>query len=1029
MLISNIQKSVCCALNFSQIFILIFLLSLINSIPSSVNAASNIEKISLQLPWKYQFEFAGYIAAKEMGFYKEARLEVELIELSDSRHDVISDVLSGKTDYGVYDNDIIQTTVYSKQPIVLLANYFKRSALVLISNEPVFNPDKLVDKKIMATRVQIDSGAINLLLKKLKIAPESLNIIPHSFNINDFINGKVDISTAYLSNEIYELQRRNIPFSIIDPNMYGIYSYNNNLFTSQDTAKKHYSRSQRLIDATNKGWQYALEHPEEIAQIIYNKYSQHKSIDALYFEAKTIKSLILSSFYPLGSYDKTQIAKNIEMINSYGFIDRDYSLAGLFFDEYKPTQLTLTSEEKAFLKQHPSLTFSNELDWFPYDFTHNGEKNGAAMGYSIDYLRLLADKIGVQLNFHTDDWHLLIKQIKKQKIDALHLVTKTSERESFLSFTKPFLNIQYSLVTLNNLENPIKSLDDLEGKILALGKNWSITSHIRNNYPEIKILEVNNSKQMIEAVAFGQADASIDDYQTASYLARTLFISNIIISPINKSLNKDTRLRIAFRNEFEPLVNIFEKAMDSVSIYELQRLKKKWFKVQEKSSSSNNAMIQFNAQELAYLQKKSQINVCIDPDWMPLEKFEQGKHIGMTADYFKIFNQKIPAPINIIQTSSWTESIERAKSRECDLFSLAMVTEERQTYMNFTEPYLTIPLVIATNSDEMFIADISLITDKKIGIVKGYAFAEILRKRYPEMKIIDVNSLNDGLDMVNNGELFGLIDTLATIGFAIQNNFTGELKIAGKFDENWELGIATRNDEPLLNTIFNKAISSITPQEHQKILNHWVSVRFEKGTDYQLLLKWVLLVIFIASLILYRNYTLQIYNKKLQKMAQTDKLTQLYNRLKIDQDLDRQKALSNRYNYTFSVIIIDIDFFKEINDSYGHLTGDSVLIEFALLLKNNIRKVDIAGRWGGEEFLIICPNSSKSSVKKLAEKLRLIIEKNTFKNVNIKITASFGAAQYNQKDNSIQTLVNLADKALYKAKSNGRNQVVCSDSL
>ena len=1013
--------------HFFKSHFILYLLCLIYLIPSTAFAASHFEKISLQLPWKYQFEFAGYIAAKEMGFYKEVRLDVELRELADNQSNVISDVLSGKADYAVYGNDLIQTAIDTKQPIVLLANYFKRSALVLISNEPFLNLYDLPDRKFMVTQAQLNSGAISLLLKQLNIAPETLTIIPHSFNIDDFINGEVDVSTAYLSNEIYELQRKNIAFSIIDPNMFGIYSNNNNLFTSQSTARDHYSRSQRLIEATNKGWQYALEHPEEIAQIIYDKYSKYKSLDALYFEAKAIKGLILANFYPLGSYDKVQIKKNIDLLNSYNLFDSSYSLSGLFFDDYKPAQLSLTPEEKAFLQQHSTITFSNELDWFPYDFTDNGKKTGHAAGYAVDYLRLLADEIGVQINFHSDYWHNLIEKAKNHEIDALHPMTKTRGRESYFSFTKPFLSTRYSFISLDNSDIPIKSFEVLEGKILALGKNWSITDRIKKTYPNINILEVNNSRQMLEAVAYGQADASIDDFQTASYLTHELFLSNIRIEPIDESLNINTLLRIAFRKDLEPWVNIFEKAMDAVSVNELNQLGKKWFNKKVKLNSANKPRILFSPQELAYLKKKSHINVCIDPDWMPLEKLENGKHIGMTAEYFKIFNHIIPVPVNIHKTASWVESIQQAKSRQCDLFSLAMSTPERKTYMNFTEPYLTIPLVIATQNEEMFISDISLLTDKKIGIVKGYAFAEILRKKYPKMNIIDVNSLNDGLNRVNNGEIFGFIDTLATIGFAIQNNFTGELKIAGKFDDDWELGIATRNDEPLLNSIFNKAISAITPEEHQKILNHWVSVRFEKGVNYQQLLKWLLLIIAVALLILYRNYTLQKYNKKLQKLAQTDKLTQLNNRHKIDDELNHQKALSNRYNYTFSIILIDIDFFKKVNDDYGHLTGDSVLTEFTQLLKNNIRSVDIAGRWGGEEFLIICPNSSKESVKNLAEKLRLIIEKHSYKAINKKITASFGVAQFNQSDNSVQRLVYLADKALYKAKSNGRNQVVCSE--
>ena len=1012
---------------FSALLLLLF--TFLTLSPDISNAEKLLEKVSIQLPWKYQFEFAGYIAAKEMGFYRDVGLDVELKELADNQQDLIKDVLEKRSDYAVYDDDLIQVLIDSQQPqpVVLLANYFKRSPLVLISHKSPFLPDQLAHNKIMVTRSQINKGVIRLLLKKFHIDPQTLSIVPHSFNIDDFIDAKVDVTTAYLSNEIYQLQKQNIPYSLIDPNSYGIYASSNNLFTTRDTVTKYYTRTQRLIEASNKGWQYALAHPQKIAQIIYQHYSKRKSIEALNDEARIIKSLMLAKTYPIGSYDKQQIRKNIEILNNDNLMNKDYSLSGLFFDDYKPQQLNFTDAEKQFIKLHPVIIVANELDWFPYDFTHNSKKTGQPMGYAIDYMKLLAHKVGVQINFHSDYWHNLLKQAKSQKIDVLHAVTKNNERESYLSFTKPFFNINYTLASLRSSENPITSLEQLDGKILALGKNWSITNYIHNQYPNINILEVNNSRLLIEAVIYGRADASIDDFQTASYLAHKLFISNLVFTPLNNSTNIDIHLRIAFRKELQPMVAIFEKAMDSITINELNQLKRKWFKHARKFKPFKASNIYFSPQELAYLEKKKALSVCIDPQWMPLEGFENGQYIGMTADYFKLFRKVIPIPINVLKTASWTESIEQAKSRNCDLFSLAMSTEERQTYMSFTKPYLTIPLVIATKNDIPFIPDISLITDKKIGIVKDYAFAEILRERYPRMKIININSLTEGLNLVNNGKIFGVVDTLATIGYQIQNHFIGELKIAGKFNENWELGVATRNDEPLLNLIFNKAISSISQEEQQKILNQWVSVKFEKAYDYNQLIKWSSIIFGFILLILYRDYTLNKYNKQLEKLATTDKLTQLFNRQKIDQALEYQKNTSDRYGQNFCIIIIDIDYFKNVNDSYGHLSGDSVLIEFASLLTQSTRSSDIVGRWGGEEFLIICPSSTQESTYILAEKIRRRISKYHFKQIKDNLTASFGIAEYRQPNQSIQTLVHLADQALYQAKNNGRNQTVCSD--
>ena len=173
-------------------------------------------------------------------------------------------------------------------------------------------------------------------------------------------------------------------------------------------------------------------------------------------------------------------------------------------------------------------------------------------------------------------------------------------------------------------------------------------------------------------------------------------------------------------------------------------------------ADSHSGVVDFTTQEEAYLRKKKKITMCVDPDWMPLEKIENGVHVGMTADYFDLFRRKIPIPIVLVPTKSWVESIAFAKARKCDIFSLAMPTPERKTYMNFTRPYLDIPLVMAARKDRPFVDDITSLTGVRLGVVKGYAFGEILRNRYPEMNIVDVDSVGQGLRQVETGTLDGL---------------------------------------------------------------------------------------------------------------------------------------------------------------------------------------------------------------------------------------------------------------------------------
>ena len=150
------------------------------------------------------------------------------------------------------------------------------------------------------------------------------------------------------------------------------------------------------------------------------------------------------------------------------------------------------------------------------------------------------------------------------------------------------------------------------------------------------------------------------------------------------------------------------------------------------------------------------------------------------------------------------------------------------------------------------------------------------------------------------------------------------------------------------------------------------------------------------------------------------KLTSLYNRAKLDYILEKEIKYKKRYETSLSLIIADIDFFKNINDTYGHIVGDIILKEFADILSKNIRETDYVGRWGGEEFLFIFPQTKDSDAHIVTENLRKIIEKHNFYN-NIKITASFGINEC--KDENPTKCVSKADKALYEAKNSNRNCV------
>ena len=304
--------------------------------------------------------------------------------------------------------------------------------------------------------------------------------------------------------------------------------------------------------------------------------------------------------------------------------------------------------------------------------------------------------------------------------------------------------------------------------------------------------------------------------------------------------------------------------------------------------------------QLNYLSNKKELKLCIGPDSMPFEDFgKNGEYIGLTSDYYKIFSKNLNIPITVVPVNTWAESIEFAKNRKCDIIS-AMQTEERKQYLNFTSPYLKTPVVIATNNDKPFISDFKDLTNEKIGVPKSYAYVEELKKIYPNINYVEVPTIKDGLKKVIDGELYGQVGTLASIGYFFITDFIGSLKIAGKTDKvNLELGIGVRNDDPILFDILQNQVENIDESFHHKVLNNWINIKYNIDIDYSLVYK-ILTVIFIFIIfIVYKQYYLKRMNKKLEE--EVDKKTKLL--VDSNNKLKKNEQILKQYNKDLEIKI------------------------------------------------------------------------------------------------------------------------------
>ncbi|NVJ60399.1 MAG: EAL domain-containing protein [Gammaproteobacteria bacterium] len=454
------------------------------------------------------------------------------------------------------------------------------------------------------------------------------------------------------------------------------------------------------------------------------------------------------------------------------------------------------------------------------------------------------------------------------------------------------------------------------------------------------------------------------------------------------------------------------------------------------AATQTDNSVQLTADEQAFLQRLRKIRLCVGPDTLPLESIEDGIHTGMNAEYMRIFQQKLDIPIELQPTNTWDESMKKIRSGECNIISLAGKTPDREEFLDFTDSYISIPLVVVTTQEKFFVSRLSTLADKPLGVIRGYSYVELLKDRYPNINLIQVDSRLEGLQKVNQGKLYGFFSGLHLAGYAIQEHGFTNLKINGQFDElsQIELGIGVRQELNSLVPIFNKLIAQITTEQRNRINNSWRRVKFDITESYTRILLILSIAVVVISSILLWLYQTRRHSKQLERnekiiwrQAHYDFLTQLPNRRLFQDRLGQLLLTHQRTPQRFALFLIDLDGFKEVNDSMGHDVGDELLKKVTQRLLSALRESDSLARLGGDEFVAIINNVKDRQIVESVAKNILDVLTDPFKmdDTPIFISASLGItlfpSDYDEHFKLSQLLKN-ADQAMYAAKQQGKNQ-------
>ena len=519
--------------------------------------------------------------------------------------------------------------------------------------------------------------------------------------------------------------------------------------------------------------------------------------------------------------------------------------------------LDLTAEEKKYLQNNPVITVQNLSTLPPFNFN----ENGIPKGYTIEYMKLMAEYMGVNIKFISGKpWNKYLTMLKENSLDIIPHIAITDKRKEFIAFTN-FKHIEYITGIAINKEHNINSINDLKDKIIAVTNKTFIHTYLKNKFPKQKLFLTKNTEKALEAVSLGKAFAVIGSLPALNYYIQKNWHNNIKISKINDlgSIAR-TQLPMGINKENKILKSILEKTNNAIPYNEVLILKQKWMNIKTIDINHNT----LTNEEVIYIDKKKELKICVDPNWLPFEQIDKdGIHKGIGADIMKLVSKYINTPTILVSTKNWGESLQNIIDRKCDVLPVAMNIPSRRDSMNFTRPYIKEPFVIATKLDQLFIKDGRDIGNRKIGIIENYAFIDVLKQKYPDINIVTVKDTKDGLERVQSGKLFGYVDIMPTISYAIQKYSMLDLKIAGKLEFETKLSIATRSDEPILNSILQKVLDNISEEQIRTITGKWISIKVEKTIDYTKFLYVIAFFSIILILVLYKNRLIKQANRKL----------------------------------------------------------------------------------------------------------------------------------------------------------------------
>ena len=712
----------------------------------------------------------------------------------------------------------------------------------------------------------------------------------------------------------------------------------------------------------------------------------------------------------------------------------------------------ISSEERATIerkwlgldKQKDSLLVAFSSHYPPY---MGVSPAGEPQGLLIDVWRLWSKQVGINVEFVPRDMSEGLELIKERKADILLAYPDHVKTSKDITFANPIYSSNVQIFLSNRAKDvkdkPFDSLEQFNqqftGGVIGIWQDSTFKEQLIAKYPALNVRYFSSLSAMLNAAERDEISgiAGLVDLINARLVQsnlQTLFYR--LESPM-----LTLKLSPVSHHENSKLVEIINRGFTELDINSLIKIEDRWLNgnAGEHYYKKQAQKIILSEADKAFLSSHGKINLGVIKNLSPIEFIdEQGEFSGINRDITNLISDSTGIEFNYVPFDNWQKLYTALLDNKIDMLGSITPTTEREKLLIFTESYWQMPWVMVHPQYYGRKTKLEDFYGKQVAIVKGYYLIANLRKKHPLITFKLVDNREQALVALQQERVDGFITTMASATQLLKQENIVTLMISMMEDVSLEKSHFGINKQlPLLKGIINKGLLSITEKEKQAIYDSWFTLAINTGLDKNVVLQVGaqigVIILLVLGVIVMWNRRLQVeikHREQLEKimkhMATHDELTGLANRVLLKDRLSTAIAFHQRQSLKMAVLFIDLDGFKNINDTHGHGVGDELLQQVALRLQGCVRSSDTVVRFGGDEFVLLLTGlNSPNEAAYVAEKvLRLMQKEFELSKTNACIGCSIGIAMYPNDGDNDTDLLKIADTMMYKVKAAGKNHYI-----